>query len=86
MSAIKFLDSFRIKIIAVITDNARNMINAMELVFSERNSNIPLRCSSHTLNLIIKDALEDVEFLKMAHIILLEYIKNGEINQYSETR
>ncbi len=34
----------------------------------------------------LKDALEDVEFLKWAHLILLEYIKNGEINRYFETR
>ncbi len=45
MSAIEILESFRIKIIAVITDNARNMTNAMEFVFSERNTVLPLRCS-----------------------------------------
>jgi hypothetical protein len=80
------LDSFDIKVISAVTDNARCMVAAMELVFQLRPNVLPLRCAAHVINLIIKDALKSVEFIKGSFRELLNHIQSGVVKRYCETR
>lgn len=57
------LDAYGITVVSVVTDNARCMLAATELVFQQRPTVLPLRCAAHVMNLIIKDAIRNVEFL-----------------------
>lgn len=80
------LDAYGITVVSVVTDNARCMLAATELVFQQRPTVLPLRCAAHVMNLIIKDAIRNVEFLKASFEILLDYIKRNIIKRYCETR
>ena len=63
--------------IACVSDNAPSMIRAVEDIFSRNPSVLPVRCSAHVLNLVIKDLLKKVDFLKNAFAILLDYISKN---------
>ncbi|XP_070527717.1 E3 SUMO-protein ligase ZBED1-like [Cardiocondyla obscurior] len=61
------------KIVAIVTDNGSNMINASVLFFDETRH---LRCFTHTLNLIVKEALKS-ETIKIISKIrnIVKYFK-----------
>lgn len=86
LEVLQFLDEYEIKVIAGVTDNAKNMIAAMKLIQEKRSTIIPLRCAAHCLNLMVKDAFNEVDFLKKSFKVLTEYIKIGKIKRYCETR
>lgn len=50
------------KVIAIITDNASNMVKASEIIFGKKR-HIP--CFAHTLNLVAQRAIENVEGLNV---------------------
>ena len=72
--------------IACVSDNAPSMIRAVEDIFSKNPSVLPVRCSAHVLNLVIKDLLKKVDFLKNAFAVLLDYISKKLVRRYCETR
>lgn len=86
VECINFLETYKIKVIAGVTDNARNMTCATDQIFEEKNSVLPLQCSAHTVNLIIRDALNNIPFLNDSLKILGEYVAAEKVKRYCETR
>ena len=70
----------------LVTDNARCMVAAKNIIFDTRNSVFPLRCATHIMNLIVQQAFKEVNFLVSAHNILTKYITSGVIKRYCVTR
>lgn len=86
INVLEELDKFEIVVVGGVTDNAPCMISAMDIVFEKRPTVMPLRCSSHILNLVIKDSLASVKFLAKSLDILNSYIQQNKIKRYCITR
>lgn len=86
LDVLKELDKYEIVVVAGVTDNAPCMISAMQLVFEQRPTVMPLRCSSHIVNLVIKDSITSVKFLAKSLDLLSKYIQQNKIKRYCATR
>jgi len=54
------------KVMTVITNNAKNVVNAVQLLSSTTNYNISdVTCAAHTLQLVINKALKDDSISKI---------------------
>lgn len=84
--AIENFKKHNIIIISCITDNAPSMLAATKEVSNLHPEVISLRCASHIVNLIIKKAISDIDFIQEALMILKDYIDQGVISRYVETR
>ena len=83
---ILMLSDYDITVTSMITDNARRMTAAAEKVFADHPTVLPLPCAAHILNLVIKDAFRDVEFIKNGLEILNDYINKKIVRRYCITR
>jgi hypothetical protein len=86
INTLTFLALYEIVVIATVTDNAPNMISAMKIVSDIQPTILPLRCSSHVLNIILKDFINDIPFLKSAFNVLNFHVELGIVSRYVVTR
>ena len=83
---VDMLKAYDIRVVSVVTDNARAMIKATTDAATKHHSIVSLRCAAHVMNLVIKDCLNQIDFMKKAFNVLLRYINQKEIRRYCETR
>ena len=83
--ALEFLKQYEIIVIAAVGDNARNMTSALNLVFDDQPTVSPIRCAAHSINFIVKETLNSIEFLQSSCQIPKKYIEEGKVHRYCKT-